>query len=120
MSLPQRTRDRFLRRFRFASAFLAVSLCAVTGCAPIDFAAHESFDAWYVSQDRSLPAERLGFSSLEGNLAGYLVNDVAIRTPLAFLREGVYLLLTPVALPYFAGRFVLTGLGGDEAPEAGD
>lgn len=90
----------------------ALLLAALSACAPLDFASHESFDAWYVSKDRTLPAERLGFRSLDGNVAGYVVNDVAIRTPLAYVREAAYLLLTPLALPYYGVRFVFGSGGG--------
>lgn len=116
--VPVRTiRNRCARLPCARGALLGLALVALASCAPLDFTAHESFDSWYVGKDKSLPVERLGFSALEGNVAGYLVNDVAIRTPLALLRESLYLVLSPVALPYYGLRFVVTGLGGAE-PQA--
>jgi len=70
----------------------------------VSFGEYESFDAWYVSGKESVRAQDLGFRSLDGNLTGYVLNDILIRTPVQFALEATCLVLMPVALPYYGVR----------------
>ena len=94
-----------------ALALLPASL-ALPGCSHFRFGSYECFDEWYVGRADDFDPRDLGFESLDGNFAGYAVNDLLIRTPVFVVDEGVRTLLVPVAVPYYAGRAVV---GGDTA-----
>lgn len=100
---------------------LAVSLACgllAPGCSFVSFGSYESFDAWYVGGKETVRAEDLGFRSLDGNLSGYVVNDILIRTPVQVALEATCIALMPVALPYYGVRS-LGGAGGEPAVPEG-
>jgi len=73
-----------------------------------------SFDEWFAATDHPVPIEQVGFDSFAaGSLAGYVVNDIALRTPAFLAFEACRWGGAVVALPYFAVRHAFDSSSSD-------
>lgn len=96
---------------------LALTMLSTFGCSHVQFGSHASFDAWYVGRDDVLRVDQLGFTGMDGTFPGYVINDLVIRTPVYIVYEATWLVLVPVALPYYGVKSLSGGSDNVGPPE---
>jgi hypothetical protein len=99
------------------TTLLAVTVFSSSGCSHLQFGSYASFDAWYVGRDDVLRVDQLGFTGMDGTFPGYVINDLVIRTPVYIVYEATWLVLVPVALPYYGVKSLSGGSDNEEPPE---
>ncbi len=106
---------------RAVSALLVVVSVTAFGCARyshFQMASYRTFDAWLVGgQHREDPSDLGVCECVEGNFAGYVLNDVFIRMPVYAAHDASKFLLIPVAAPYFGVRSMSGGADAQATPE---
>ena len=90
----------------------------LAGCTHVRFGDHASFDSWYAGRDDAFRIDQIGFEGLDGSFTGYVLNDIVIRTPVYVLYEAVYVVMIPIALPYYGVKSITGSSQDTPEPEA--
>ena len=106
-----------LNRLVGVTAVVLPFVLASSGCSLFRFGAYDSFGGWYVGRESPFVVDSIGFTSLDGSLTGYVVNDLVLRTPVSVVYEAGRTALIPVAVPYYACTHVLADGEADTSPE---
>ncbi len=106
-------RNRGPCRLVVAATLLSFVLSAASGCSLLDFGGNDSFDEWYSGPRDAFDPESIGCTSLDGDFAGYVLNDMLLRTPMMLVYETTRTALLPFAASCFACRHLF----GDEGAE---